>query len=129
MTVTVYTPTDLVIKCFYKVYNTLGYGFLEKVYEKAFFIELQKHSINCVRQSPINVYYEETLVGEYFADILINNEIILELKAAECIVPEHETQLVNYLKATDIELGYVFNFGIKPQFIRRVFSNDRKKSK
>ncbi len=127
MNVTVCTPTDFVIKCFYKVYNTLGYGFLEKVYEKAFIVELQRHGIDCVRQAPINVYYEGTLVGEYFADILINGESILELKAAECIMPEHETQLVNYLKATSIEVGYVFNFGAHPQFIRSVFSNSRKK--
>lgn len=128
MTVTVNTSTDLLIKCFCKVYNTLGYGFLEKVYERAFMIELQNQGIDCVRQAPINVHYEDALVGEYFADILVNSEIILELKAAECIVPEHETQLINYLKATSIELGYVFNFGVKPQFVRRVFSNSRKKS-
>lgn len=126
MDVHVETSTELIIKCFYKVYNTLGFGFLEKVYEKAFMIELTKHGINCVRQAPINVYYEAEPVGEYFADILINNEIILELKAAQCIVTEHEAQLLNYLKATSIELGYVFNFGLKPQFVRKAFSYNRK---
>lgn len=126
MDVHVETSTELVIKCFYKVYNTLGFGFLEKVYEKAFIIELTKQGINCVRQAPISVYYEEELVGDYFADILINNEIIPELKAATCIAVEHETQLVNYLKATKIELGYVFNFGLKSQFSRKILSNVRK---
>ena len=122
------TPTELIIKCFYKVYNTLWYGFLEKVYEKALMIELEKQGIPCVGQAPIKVYYEGDLVGNYFADILINSEIILELKAADVIIQEHELQLINYLKATTIEVGYLLNFGPKPQFIRKVFSNSRKKS-
>jgi GxxExxY protein len=122
------TSTESIIKCFYKVYNTLGYGFLEKVYEKALMVELEKQGIPCVSQAPIKVYYEGDLVGNYFADILINSEIILELKAADIIVQEHELQLINYLKATTIEVGYLLNFGPKPQFVRKVFSNNRKKS-
>ncbi len=117
------TSTDLLIKCFYKVYNTLGYGFLEKVYERALVIELQKHGMNCTTQVPISVFYGNELVGEYYADVLVNDEIILELKTALTIAPEHEAQLINYLKATEIEVGYLFNFGKKPEFCRKVFSN------
>lgn len=121
MTVAIQSSTDQIIKCFYKVYNALGYGFLEKVYERALLIELRKHGFRCVNQAPINVYYEQELVGEYFADILINDEIILELKAVNSLVKEHELQLVNYLKVTPMELGFLFNFGSKPEFKRKVF--------
>jgi len=116
--------TAEIIRRFYIVYNKLGYGFLEKVYEKALTFELGKAGIHVQRQSPINVYYETELVGEYFADLLIENKIIIELKAAEAICEEHELQLINYLKATDIEVGLLLNFGKKPEVKRKVFSNN-----
>lgn len=118
--------TEKIIKCFYEVYNTLGYGFLEKVYEVSLFEELTQNSIFCERQKKIEVFYKEKLVGEYYADILVENQIILELKAAESICEEHEYQLINYLKATNIELGLLLNFGKKPEIRRKIFTNDRK---
>ncbi len=118
--------TGKIIKAFYTVYNTLGHGFLEKVYENALLIELHKNGLQAEQQKKIEVFYENQKVGDYFADIIVEDIIILELKAAEAIAPEHEAQLINYLKATKIEVGLLFNFGQKPQFIRRVFGNERK---
>jgi GxxExxY protein len=116
-----------IIKAFYNVYNTLGYGFLEKVYENALMIELQKLNLKCVQQQHLDVYYEETKVGDYFADIIVEDTIIVELKAAESLAPEHEAQLVNYLRATDIEVGLLFNFGKMPQHKRKVLTSEFKK--
>jgi GxxExxY protein len=121
--------TSAILKCFYKVYNTLGYGFLEKVYENALYYELINNGIVCSKQVPITVYYEGIRVGDYYADIIVENDVIIELKAAEAIVEEHENQLINYLKATNIEVGLLLNFGKDPQFKRKIFSNERKKSK
>ncbi|GAB4287298.1 MAG: GxxExxY protein [Marinilabiliales bacterium] len=118
-----------IINCFYTVYNTLGFGFLEKVYENAMMIELRENGIKAEKQKPIKVYYNEELVGEYFADIIVEDLIIIELKAAEGIVEEHELQLINYLKATDKEVGLLLNFGKKPEFRRKIFTNDKKKIK
>lgn len=116
--------TEKILKCFYNVYNELGFGFLEKVYENALLIELREHGFFCERQKPINVFYKENQVGEYYADIMVDNCIILELKAAESLIREHELQLINYLRATNIELGLILNFGKKPEFKRRIFSNN-----
>ncbi len=115
--------TDKIIKCFYDVYNTLGYGFLEKVYENALKVELktQGHSVEC--QKPIRVTYKDTVVGDYYADMIVDNLVIIEVKACETLSLSHQYQLQNYLKATDIEVGLLLNFGHKPQFVRRVFSN------
>ena len=121
--------TDKIIKAFYKVYNELGYGFLEKVYENALFLELTAMGLFCEKQKPIKVYYNGKIVGEYFADIIVNGCVIVELKAAEVLVEEHEFQSINYLKATEIEVGLLLNFGKKPQFKRKLFTNDRKKIK
>ena len=114
------------IQAFYTVYNCLGHGFLERVYENAMMVELRKLGVLAEQQKRIDVWYENCKVGEYFSDIVVENKIILELKAAEGIAPEHEAQLLHYLKATDIELGLLFNFGSKPQMLRRIFTNDRK---
>jgi GxxExxY protein len=107
--------TSKIIECFYRVYNTPGYGFLEKVYENALKIELEKSGLIVERQKPIKVYYGSEVVGEYFADLLVNDQVIIELKAAETIYEEHEYQLLNYLKATTIEVGLLLNFGKKPE--------------
>jgi len=114
--------SELVLKGFYKVYNTLGYGFLEKVYENALVIELQNMGLEVRQQHPITVYYESCTVGDYFADLLVNDAVILELKTAEQLRSEHAAQLTNYLKATDKELGLLLNFGKDPEFKRVVFS-------
>ena len=118
--------TEKIIKVFYRVYNKLGYGFLEKVYEKAMMIELKKENIPAAAQSPIKVRYEDEIIGEYFADILVENKIILEIKAAKNLLEDNEAQLLNYLKATEIEVGLLLNFGPKPEVRRRGFDNSRK---
>ncbi len=122
-----YKHTDLtekIIKAFYKVYNNLGYGFLEKVYENALFIELRNMELFVEKQRRIKVFYEGNEVGDYFADLIVDEKVIIELKAAETLCEEHEYQLINYLKATEIEVGLLLNFGKKPQFKRKVFTND-----
>ncbi len=121
--------TDKLIKIFYKVYSKLGFGFLERVYENAMFIELQKTGLIIKRQSPIKVYYDDSQVGLYFADLLIDEKVIVELKAAEGLCEEHETQLINYLKATEIEVGILLNFGKKPEIRRKVFNDEFKNLK
>ncbi len=116
--------TSTILKAFYNVYNELGYGFLEKVYENSMIIELQKLGLSCESQKPIKVYYNNKIVGDYYADIIVENKIIIELKAVEKIIKIHEVQLVNYLKATDIEVGLLLNFGSEPQHIRRVLTKE-----
>lgn len=118
--------SNIIIGAFYAVYNELGHGFLEKVYENSLLIELRKRGVRAEQQKRIEVFYDRQRVGEYFADIVVEDSIVVELKAADVIAPEHEAQLINYLKATEIELGFLFNFGQKPQFLRRIFTNDRK---
>jgi len=118
--------TDKILKSFFNVYNTLGYGFLEKVYENSLSIELLENNLSVNQQVQIPVYYKEQNVGNYFAYLLIEDKIIIELKACESIVDEHETQLVNYLKATNYEVGLLLNFGKKPEFKRKIFANHYK---
>lgn len=115
--------TELIIEAFFKVYNTLGYGFLEKVYENALCHELSSMGLSVQSQYPINVFYEGVQVGTYYADIVVNDTVIVELKAAEELCEEHECQLINYLKATDKEVGLLLNFGKKPRVRRKVYSN------
>lgn len=111
--------TEQIITSFYKVYNTLGYGFLEKVYENALAFELRKNGLIVKRQENIKVFYEGYEVGDYFADLFINDLVIVELKAAESLRQEHFAQLMNYCKATGIEVGLLLNFGKSPE-IKRV---------
>jgi len=118
--------TEKIIKIFYKVYNTLGYGFLERIYENAMMIELKREDIPAFSQYAIKVFYEDEIVGEYFADILIDDKVIVEIKAARNLALENEAQLLNYLKATDKEVGLLLNFGPKPEIKRKVFDNLRK---
>lgn len=115
--------TENIIKCYYKVYNALGYGFVEKVYENALFLELKNMGLFVEKQKQIKVYYENQQVGEYFADLIVSESVIVEIKAAESLCEEHEFQLINYLKATEIEVGLLLNFGKKPELKRKVFSN------
>ena len=114
--------TEKIIKGYFEVYNTLGYGFLERVYENALVRELSDAGLSVKRQHPITVEYKGQLVGEYCADLLVESAVIVELKAAEVLREEHEFQLLNYLKATGIEVGLLLNFGKKPQFKRKIFS-------
>jgi GxxExxY protein len=113
--------TEKIISCAYDVYNKLGFGFLEKVYENALMIKLGEKGLSASQQSPVNVTFEGTLVGEYFADILVDNKVIVELKAVSELSKIHEVQLVNYLKATGIKIGLLINFGEKIKIVRKVF--------
>lgn len=118
--------TDKIIKNFYKVYNKLGYGFLEKIYESAIAIELENENISAVRQAPIQVFSDQKLIGEYFADIFVENKAIVEIKASRQLVEENEAQLLNYLKATKMEVSLLLNFGPKPEVKRKAFDDARK---
>lgn len=118
--------TGNIIKIFYKVYNTLSYGFLEKIYHKSLMIELQKVGLKVETKKHINVYYEGEIVGEFEADLVVEDKVILELKAAESLSEANEAQLINYLRATEIEHGLLLNFGKSPQFKRKFFSNEKK---
>ncbi len=121
--------TELIIKGFYRVYNELGYGFLEKVYENAMVIALRKLELTVVQQALIDVYFDGEIVGKYEADLLVNDLVIVELKAARTLSPDHEAQLLNYLKATHYEVGLLLNFGAsKAEIKRKAFSNSRKGS-
>lgn len=116
--------TEQIIKAYYHVYNHLGYGFLEKV-ENALAIELRKRGLTVRQRKPIKIYYEGQEVGKYFADLLVNGCVIVEVKAAETLVAKHHAQLLNYLKATEIDVGLLVNFGPKPEFKRKVFETAR----
>ncbi len=118
--------TGVIIEAFYKVYNTLGYGFLEAVYQKSLAYELRQRGLHIEEQVPIRVYYEGQPVGDYYADVVVNGCVILELKTVENLGREHDAQLINYLRATDIEVGLLLKFGPKPDFKRKVFANYRK---
>jgi GxxExxY protein len=118
--------TEDIIKAFFHVYNTLGHGFLEKVYENSLSLSLKKMGYQVDQQIPLSVHFEGELVGEYFADLLVNRKVLIELKAAETLHESHIAQLLNYLKATRMEVGLLLNFGPKPQFKRKIFTNDLK---
>ena len=120
--------TEIIISAFYAVYNGLGYEFLEKVYENALLYELKKRGLNVEQQVRIHVYYAGQIVGDYFADLVVENTIILELKAAEAISKADTAQLINYLKSTRCEVGFVFNFGPEAKFERRYYRNANKKN-
>ena len=113
--------TKKIIKCFYKIYDELGSGFLESVYEKALMIELKDIGLNADNQKNLDVYYKNQLVGEFKSDIIAEDKIIIEIKAVTNLTTQHEAQLINYLKATGIKVGLLVNFGDKLEFKRRVF--------
>ena len=117
--------TESIIKAFYKVYNNLGHGFLEKVYENALVIELQTMGLSASQQRAVRIFYNGQVVGNYFADLVVEELVIVELKAAAAIDKAHEAQLLNYLRATEMEVGLLLNFGLKPEFRRKVFMNDQ----
>ncbi len=118
--------TEQIIGAFYAVYSTLGYGFLEDVYVKALVIELKNRGLTPNAEQPIEVYYANQLIGKYYADVVVNDLVIVELKAVKTLIAEHEAQLLNYLKATPYEVGLLLNFGPKPETKRRSFDNSRK---
>ncbi len=120
--------TSQIIKLAYYVYDYLGYSFVESVYEKSLAKKLREVGFIVETQKHIKVYFEEEIVGDFKADVTVNNCVIIELKAVEKIHPKHEVQLVNYLKSTEIEVGLLINFGEELQIKRRVFSNDRKRN-
>ena len=121
--------TDRILHAFYKkVYPQMGYGFLENVYENAMAYELRQMGLKVEQQAKIDVYYEGQIVGEYFADLLVEGKVIIELKAAKNLTDDHEAQLLNYMRATPYEVGLLLNFGPKPEFRRKAFDNERKTS-
>jgi GxxExxY protein len=111
--------TEKIIGCAYRVYNRMGYGFLESVYEKCLLIELIKAGLSAVSQKSITVFYNNEVVGEFVADIIVEDTIILELKSVRRIIQAHEVQLVNYLVATEKPVGLIINFGERKVEIKR----------
>ncbi|MGH9882997.1 MAG: GxxExxY protein [Pyrinomonadaceae bacterium] len=120
--------TRTIIGCAYKVHNALGTGFLEKVYENALRIELEKLGIIVMQQEPLNVWYEGQVVGEYYPDLWIANLLIIEIKAVQNLVKEHEVKLVHYLTATGVNDGLLINFGSSVQ-VKRKFREYKPKAK
>ncbi len=121
--------TGKILKAYYHVYGILGYGFLEKVYENAMCVTLRKMGLVVRQQWSSEVVFEDTIVGKYYADLVVSNRVVVELKAAEQICSAHEAQLLNYLRATDLEVGLLLNFGKQPEFSRKAFANHRKFSR
>jgi GxxExxY protein len=119
--------TEKILEIYFRVYNRLGYGFLEKIYENAMMIEFENLRLRAKAQFPITVSYEDRVIGEFYADILVDDKVILEIKAARSLGPENEAQLLNYLRATDIEVGLLLNFGPEPEIRRKVFDNAKKR--
>ena len=119
--------TEKIIGVFYDVYNELGYGFLESTYAEATVIALEQAGLVVQREYPVPVWFRGVRVGQYFADVMVNEKILLELKTARNIDSAHEAQLLYYLRATEIEVGLLLNFGVRPQFRRLLFDNVRKK--
>lgn len=121
--------TDKILYAFFKVvYPALGFGFLEKVYENAMVIALREMGLKVEQQVKIVVYFAGQIVGEYFADLVVEGCVVVELKAVQTLLDEHDAQLLNYLRATEYEVGLLLNFGPQPRFRRKVFDNERKSS-
>jgi GxxExxY protein len=119
--------TEKIIGVFYDVYNELGHGFLESTYAPGMSLALHDSGLTVAREVAVPVWFRGEKIGTYFADILVERKILLELKAARCIEPAHEAQLLHYLRATEIEVGLLLNFGLRPQFRRLLFDNERKR--
>jgi GxxExxY protein len=118
--------TEPTIGAFYEVHHQLGHGFLESVYERAMVIAIRKRGLRVERQVPVAVYFDGQVVGEYRVDLIVEDRVMVELKAAKALDATHDAQLINCLRATSIEVGLLLHFGIKPAFHRRILSNDRK---
>ena len=118
--------TNIILKSFYEAYNELGDGFLESVYENALYIILTGYGLCVEKQKDISVFFRGKIIGDFKADLIVNEKVIIELKAVRALTPAHEAQLINYLKATNIEVGLLLNFGRKPEFKRFVYDNKRK---
>ena len=118
--------TEAILKVYYEVYNQLGSGFLEKVYQNAMYFELKEKGYQVEAQKQIKVYFKKQLVGEFFSDLLVEDKVIVELKATELLMNVHVAQIMNYLKATEIEVGLLLNFGEEPEFKRVIYTNDKK---
>ncbi len=119
--------TEKIIGVFYDVYNELGYGFLESTYSEALTLALKQAGFNVQRQVAVPVFFRGVQIGQYFADVLVNDKVMLELKSCRAFDSAHEAQLLHYLRATHIEVGLLFNFGLRPQFRRLIFDNARKR--
>jgi GxxExxY protein len=121
--------TQKIIGVFYDVYNELGHGFAESVYQKAMLIALAQAGLRAEEKAPVKVWFRGHCVGNFEADILVEGLVFLELKGCKAIDPGHESQLLNYLRATEVEVGLILNFGPKPEFRRFAFDNIRKASR
>lgn len=119
--------TAKIIGVFYDVYNELGHGFLESSYCGAMALALKQSGLGVAQEIGVPVWFRGVKVGQYFADMLVEDIVLVELKAVRTLEPAHEAQLLHYLRATDIEVGLLFNFGVRPQFRRLLFDNERKK--
>ena len=117
---------NTILKVYYEVYNELGHGFLEKVYQNAMYFELKARGLKVESQKEIKVYFKQQLVGEYYSDLIVENKVIIELKATEVLMNAHVAQTINYLKATPIEIGILLNFGSEPEFKRLIYTNNKK---
>jgi GxxExxY protein len=118
--------TDIILRSFYEVYNELGDGFLESVYENALYIVLTGYGLSVERQRDISVFFRGNVIGDFKADLIVEGNVIIELKAIRALDAAHEAQVINYLKATNIEVGLLLNFGRKPEFKRFIYNNKRK---
>jgi GxxExxY protein len=119
--------SEKIIGAFYDVYNELGHGFLESTYAQAMLMALEESGLSAAREVPVPVWFRGRKVGQYFADLIVEDVVLLELKAARTLESAHEAQLLHYLRATNVEVGLLLNFGLRPQFRRLLFDNERKK--
>ncbi|MCG2785425.1 MAG: GxxExxY protein [Anaerolineae bacterium] len=121
--------TEKILRAFFDLHTELGYGFSEKVYENSLAILMQERGLKIQQQMPIHVYFHGKVVGEYIADALVNDVVVVELKAVSKLNEDHAAQLLNYLKATDYEVGLLLNFGQTAEFRRKVYDNELKGSR
>jgi GxxExxY protein len=119
--------TDKIIGVFYDVYNELGHGFLESTYAKALAVGLEESGMTAEQEVAVSVWFRGRKIGQYYADIVVEDLVLLELKASRTLENAHEAQLLHYLRATEVEVGLLLNFGLRPQFRRLLFDNERKK--